>query len=96
MMTACVRARPEEGAKATLLRPSLPVMPVLMLIGVPDVSDALTDPSLGLFGSLADIGVGEPSLRDEERDSLRSSVGALVVPALSLEPTRIALRDAPM
>lgn len=96
IMTACVRARPDEGANATLRKPSLPVMPVLMLIGVPDVSDAFTDPSFGLFGSVADMGVGDPSLRDDERDSLRSSVGALVVPALSLELTRIAFRDAPM
>ena len=96
IMTACVRARPAEGAKATLLKPSLPVIPVLILIGVPDVSDAFTDPSFGLFGSLADMGVGDPALRDDERDSLRSSVGALVVPPLSLEPTRIALRDAPI
>lgn len=94
-MIACVRARPDEGANATLLKPSLPVTPVLMLIGVPDVSDALTEPSFGLFKSLAEIGVTDPSLRDDERESLRSSVSALV-PALSPEPTRIALRDVPM
>lgn len=92
-MTACVLARPDDGANATLLSPSLPDTPGLMLIVVTDASDAFNEDSRGLKPSpVVDIGVCmEASL--EERESLGSS---FVAPVLSEELTTIEPCGEPM